>query len=140
MIRPALPADLPQLLPMVHALAAHHGDPAACTLGALARDLFGPRAFISALIAPGGYVALSPVPQLHRGVRGCELHHLFVLPGHRGTGLGRALVQAAAGHARAEDAAFLTLGTHPDNQAAQAFWRAQGFEPYAPGPRFVLRL
>ncbi|MFN4100064.1 MAG: GNAT family N-acetyltransferase [Pararhodobacter sp.] len=139
MIRPALPTDLPQLLPMVHALAAHHGDPAACTLEALERDLFGPGAFISVLIAPGGYVALAPHPQLHAGIRGCELHHLFVRPDHRGTGLGGALVQAARDHAAAEGARYLMLGTHPDNHAAQAFWQAQGFEPHAPGPRFRLK-
>ena len=140
MIRPAIPADLPRLRAMVHALAAHHGDPPACTPQALERDLFGPCAFLTVLIADGGYTALHPVAQLHWGLRGIEMHHLFVAPDQRGTGLGRALVAAAVAHARADGAAYLSLGTHPDNHAARAFYARLGFAPRDPGPRLALRL
>lgn len=140
MICPATPADLPRLLAMVHALAAHHGDPAACPIEALERDLFGARGFLTVLIADGGYTALHPVAQLHWGVRGIEMHHLFVTPERRGTGLGRALVAAAVAHARAEGAVSLSLGTHPDNHAARAFYTTIGFAPRDPGPRLALRL
>lgn len=139
MIRPATPDDLPRLLSMVHALARHHGDPPACSLGDLQRDLYGPRAFLTVLIAEGGYTALHPVAQLHWGVRGIEMHHLFVDPAHRGTGLGRALVQAAIDHAHDDGAHYLALGTSPGNEAARAFYAALGFEPVQPGPRLRLK-
>ncbi|MCB1409893.1 MAG: GNAT family N-acetyltransferase [Rhodobacteraceae bacterium] len=139
MIHPATPDDLPRLLPMVHALAAHHGDPAACTLDDLHRDLFGPRAFLSVLMAEGGYTALYPVAQLHWGLRGVEMHHLFVTPAQRGAGLGRALVQAAVAQAKTQGARFMTLGTHPANDRARAFYAALGFDRIDPGPRLRLK-
>lgn len=139
MIHPATPDDLDRLLPMVHALAAHHGDPAACTSEALERDLFGPNAFLQVLIAEAGYTALYPMAMLHWGVRGMEMHHLFVQPAQRGTGLGKALVQAAVDLTRAQDGHFLTLGTHPANAQARAFYAALGFQPHHPGARMRLR-
>ena len=139
MIHPATPEDLDRLLPMVHALAAHHGDPAACTREALFRDLFGPHAFLSVLIAEAGYAALYPTASLHWGLRGMEMHHLFVREAQRGTGLGKALVQAAIEATQATGGHFLTLGTHPGNQAARGFYGSLGFQPHHPGLRMRLR-
>ncbi len=139
MIHPATPADLDRLLPMVHALAAHHGDPAACTREALERDLFGPRAFLTVLIAEAGYTALYPMASLHWGMRGMEMHHLYVQPTQRGTGLGKTLVLAAIDFAKSEGAQFMTLGTHPGNAAARAFYASLGFEPFDPGSRMRLK-
>ncbi|PTX02320.1 GNAT family N-acetyltransferase [Pararhodobacter aggregans] len=139
MIRPATPDDLDRLLAMVHALAAHHGDPAACTREALERDVFGPGAFLSVLIAEGGYTALYPVAQLHWGVRGMEMHHLFVDPTRRSSGLGKALVEAAIAQTRAQGGRFLALGTHPGNDKARAFYTALGFEPFHPGARMRVK-
>lgn len=140
MIHPATRNDLPRLLAMIHALAAHHGDPPACTQEALERDIFGPGAFVCVLITHHGYTALHAVAQLHWGLRGIEMHHLFVTPEQRGTGLGEALVQAAIAHGRTQGAAYLSLGTHPANHAAQAFYAKLGFTPRDPGPRLALRL
>jgi Acetyltransferases len=138
-IRPATQADLDRLLTMVHALAAHHGDPPACTREALERDVFGPEAFLRVLIADGGYTALYPMASLHWGVRGMEMHHLFVEEAQRGTGLGGALVQAAVALTKAEGGRFLTLGTHPGNAAARDFYVSLGFQPHHPGHRWRLR-
>ena len=139
MIRPATPDDLDRLVTMVNALSAHHGDPATCTRDALERDLFGPDAFVTVLMADAGYTALYPTAQLHWGVRGLEMHHLFVHPDQRGTGLGKALVLAAVDHAKAQGARYLSLGTHPDNARARAFYTALGFEGIDPGPRLRLK-
>ncbi|MCW1933868.1 GNAT family N-acetyltransferase [Pararhodobacter zhoushanensis] len=139
MIQPATPEDLDRLLPMVNALSAHHGDPEACTREALERDLFGPDAFVTVLLAEAGYTTLYPTAQLHWGVRGMEMHHLFVHPHQRGTGLGKALVLAAVAHAKTQGARYLSLGTHPDNAKARDFYAALGFEVIAPGPRLRLK-
>jgi len=139
MIRPATLDDLDRLLPMVHVLARHHGDPPACTRADLARDLFSAQAFLTVLITEGGYTALHPVAQLHWGVRGVEMHHLFVDAAQRGTGLGRALVAAAVDHAKGQGARYVSLGTHPANARARAFYAALGFEPLDPGPRLRLK-
>ena len=139
MIRPATPDDLDRLLAMVHALAAHHGDPAACTRAALERDLFGPDAFLTVLIAEGGYTALYPMVSLHWGVRGMEMHHLYVDPARRGSGLGKALVEAAIARTQAEGGRFLALGTHPGNDTARGFYAALGFAPFHPGTRMRIK-
>jgi ribosomal protein S18 acetylase RimI-like enzyme len=58
------------------------------------------------------------------------LSDLVVLPPHRGRGLGRALLDAAAAHARAQGAAELRLGVLAGNAAARALYGAAGFRPY----------
>lgn len=128
MIRPATPDDLPDLLDMVTALAAHHGDPCRATLDSLTRDLMGGD-WARALIAPQGYATLIPRASLQNGTRGMDMHHLFVRPAARGTGLGRALVTACIDHCRTIGCTFLLVGTHPDNTRAQSFYRALGFQP-----------
>jgi GNAT superfamily N-acetyltransferase len=54
------------------------------------------------------------------------LHDLFVVPEARGTGAGRALLEAAADVARARGAASLVWSTAPDNTTAQRLYDATG--------------
>ena len=54
------------------------------------------------------------------------LHDLFVVPDVRGTGAGRALLEAAADVARARGAAALVWSTAPDNATAQALYDRTG--------------
>lgn len=144
-IRPATIDDAPALLAMIHTLAAHHSDTALIDAGSLARDVFCTPPWVPVHIAhapdPVGYVACLPRAQLAMGLRGLEMHHLFVAPEHRATGLGRALVRAAAIHAQTRGCDYLSVSTHPDNSAAQAFYTALGFERQnAHPPRFMHRL
>ena len=131
---------------MVRALAAHHGDTPLATPDSLARDALGPSPWLRLLVAEGkrgllGYAALCPLAQLQFGVRGMDMHHLFVAPEARGTGIGRALIDASLALARAEDCRYMVVGTHPDNSAAAAVYRAAGFEDLPPpGPRFRMKL
>ena len=140
-IRSVQEADLPCVLEMIHALAAHHGDSAATTLDDLRRDMLGPSAWVQALVAPGlGYAALTPLVQLQFGVRGMDLHHLFIVPAARGRGVGRALVAASKAHAKAQGCRYLAVGTHPENRAAQQMYLALGFDALErPGPRFRMK-
>jgi GNAT superfamily N-acetyltransferase len=145
-IRPVQSNDLPDVLAMAHALAAHHGDVAMLTLETLTRDASGAHPWLHILVAEKdavlcGYAALCPLAQLQFGVRGMDMHHLFVAQGARQQGVGRALIAGATGMARALQCSYVTVGTHPDNQAAGEVYLAAGFTPVAPpGPRFRIRL
>lgn len=52
---------------------------------------------------------------------------MWVLPGHRGRGAGRMLLEAAIA-ARPEDVHKIELEVYPDNEAAIALYRKLGFE------------
>ena len=143
--RPLRPGDLPQVLEMVHALAFHHGDAPLATLSDLERDALGDNPWLRLIVlARGddllGYAALLPLAQLQYGVRGMDLHHLYVVPAARGTGAGRLLVDAAVARAKADGCRYLSVGTAPDNVDAQHVYRALGFsERPKPGPRFSVK-
>jgi len=55
------------------------------------------------------------------------LNDLFVAPAHRGTGAGRALLEAAAAFGRETGARRLTLSTQVTNATAQAAYEAGGW-------------
>ena len=145
-IRPAQGRDFPQLLPMIHALAEHHGDTPSVTEADLLRDVLGTRRWLDVLVAEhegvvAGYAALCPLAQLQFGMRGMDLHHLYVAPDGRGRGTGRALIHAALAHCADNGCRYMTVGTHPANEAAARLYAAAGFESLPPpGPRFRMRL
>ncbi|MEP5031739.1 MAG: GNAT family N-acetyltransferase, partial [Marinomonas sp.] len=107
----------------------------------LRRDTLGAAPWVHVLIAEGaGYAALCPMAQLQFGVRGMDLHHLFVVPEVRGDGVGRALVEASLALTKELGGRFMTVGTDPENFAAQDTYRALGFEQRdASGPRFSMK-
>lgn len=145
-IRFAESRDLPSVVEMIGRLAAYHGDAASTDAAVLARDAFGERRWIDILLAQigdeaVGYAMLCPLYKGELGERGLDLHHLFVASEHRGQRIGRALVDAAAAHARDLGCSYLRVGTHPFNAKAQRTYVRFGFEPTpAAGPRFQLRL
>lgn len=146
MIRPATPADLPQLCKMVHALAEFHGDTATATVANLQRDLFGAAPWLHALVFEDrrqlhGYAALTQLARVQYGQRGMDLHHLYVCTDARGGGIGKALLAASFDYARSKTASYVTVSTLMGNDFAQAFYLAQGFQP-APvaGLRYVFDL
>lgn len=145
-IRPIEDRDLPQVLDMVNALTAHHDEVGQITTETLARDTSGPVPWVHVLVAEGdarldGYIALIPLARFHDGVRTMDLHNLYVRDGMRGTGMGRALIDAAIAYAKERGCQVLWVGTSTDNTDAQNLYLHCGFERFdATNPRFGLKL
>ena len=71
-----------------------------------------------------------PAPT-YRYVSLVHVSDLYVTPAARGTGVGRALLDAARQWGRAEGATRLQAGVLAANAAARAFWDRQGAEDYS---------
>ncbi|MEM8653814.1 MAG: GNAT family N-acetyltransferase [Pseudomonadota bacterium] len=145
-IRKMTGVDVPQVIKMIAGLAACHDDQPDIDAERLARDALGPHPWATVLVADGGsqllgYAALLPMAQLQFGVRGMDMHHLFVCRDARGNGVGTALVRACRSEAEAQNCAYMTVGTHPDNHKAGRFYERAGFlRRSGSGPRFSTRL
>jgi GNAT superfamily N-acetyltransferase len=103
-IRAARPDDVPEIVAMVHELAAYERSAAECALtqAALASSLFAdhPAAFAHVALDAAGNAAGFALWFLNystwTGTHGVYLEDLFVRPGHRGSGLGRQLLAELA--------------------------------------------
>tara|TARA_R110002096_G_scaffold58443_1_gene147197 strand:+ start:233 stop:739 length:507 start_codon:yes stop_codon:yes gene_type:complete len=144
--RDAEKSDANRLLSMAHGLAAHHGDTATITAKTIDRDAFGENPWVYVLVlevdgAVIGYSALCPLIHFQAGIRGIDIHHLFVEKEFRGLGLGRQLINASIRKARELSCGYMKVGTHPDNKDAQATYLACGFvRQDASNPRFHISL
>jgi len=103
LIRPAVPADVPVLLALVHELAVYEREPDAVetTEAMLHAALFGPAPVASCHVAQldGAVVGMAlwyVTFSTWKGVPGLWLEDLFVRDSARGTGLGRQLLQTLA--------------------------------------------
>ncbi|MEV6427092.1 GNAT family N-acetyltransferase [Nocardia sp. NPDC051463] len=56
-----------------------------------------------------------------------EISKMYVLPGHHGSGVSKALMRAALQRAREEGAAGVWLGVNQENTRAQRFYTKHGF-------------
>ncbi|WP_291726602.1 GNAT family N-acetyltransferase [Leisingera sp. F5] len=145
-IREAELSDAEEILRMVERMAAHHDDTSTLQAGTLARDVFSDNPWVHLLVAEAesrlaGYAALCGLAQLQFGVRGFDVHHLFTEAGFRRRGAGTNLVRASIHKSKSLSCKYLSVGTHPDNLEAQAFYASLGFKRReAFPPRFVIRL
>src|ERR1035441_4176241 len=99
MIRPATPADIPQILIFIRALATYEREPDAVTAteADLMRDGFGPNPFYFCLIAehegiPAGFAFYFFNYSTWTGRPGLYLEDVYVRTEFRGRGIGEALV------------------------------------------------
>jgi GNAT superfamily N-acetyltransferase len=101
-IRPATPADVPEMLAFIRELAEYEREPqaAAATAEDLLRDGFGPRPVFQCLIAewtedgvtkPAAMALYFPFYSTWRGNAGVHLEDLFVRPEFRRKGIAKAL-------------------------------------------------
>lgn len=64
----------------------------------------------------------------------CYLSELYVVPGRRGQGIGRALMEESMAVARARGADRMELGTGEDDVVARALYESLGFTNFEHGP------
>ena len=126
-IRPAVPADRAALARLVKELNLHQGDPSEhFSEATVDRDLFGPDAFLDALVAERdgdlvGYAFSHDGYESGYAARGIYLCDLYVVPHARRQKVGRALIAAVARRAQARGRTFLWWASRDWNVEAQAF-------------------
>jgi GNAT superfamily N-acetyltransferase len=104
LIRPAVAADVPVVLELVHELAVYEREPDAveATEPMLSAALFGPHPAASCHVALGddgevvGFALWYVTFSTWKGLPGLWLEDLYVRPAGRGRGLGKALLQELA--------------------------------------------
>jgi ribosomal protein S18 acetylase RimI-like enzyme len=83
---------------------------------------------------PDGLAVLRFRPGIWSEGLECYLAELYVAPGRRGRGLGRALMEAAIDQAKHHGADHMDLGTSEDDVAARALYESLGFTNREGGP------
>jgi GNAT superfamily N-acetyltransferase len=133
LIRPAVRADIPQILAFIRALAEYEREPDAvlATEDDLLRDGFGPNPFYFCLIAeqdgrPAGFAFYFFNYSTWLGRPGLYLEDLFVLPEFRGLGVGKKLLQRVAAIAIEKNCPRLQWEVLDWNQPAIDFYKAMG--------------
>src|SRR5437867_3069476 len=106
-IAPATERDIPQVLEFIRGLAEYERLSHICvaTEESLVRTLFGPRPYADVLIArlrdvPVGFALFFHNYSTFLAKPGIYLEDVFVLPEHRGAGVGKALLKRIAQIAR----------------------------------------
>jgi GNAT superfamily N-acetyltransferase len=134
-LRAATPADIPQILSFIRALAAYEREPDAVTAteADLLRDGFGPQPFYMCLIAdkdgqPAGFALYFFNYSTWTGRPGLYLEDLFVHPEFRGAGVGKALLQRVAAIAVEKNCPRLQWEVLDWNTPAIDFYTAAGAE------------
>jgi len=134
-LRAATPADVPQILAFINALAAYEREPDAVTAteADLLRDGFGANPFYFCLMAdhngqPAGFALYFFNYSTWKGRPGLYLEDIFVHPEFRGRGIGKALLERVAAIAVEKDCPRLQWEVLDWNTPAIEFYRAMGAE------------
>jgi GNAT superfamily N-acetyltransferase len=136
-LRPATPADVPQILAFVRDLAAYEREPDAvhATEADLLRDGFGETKRFDCLIAeltesatiiPVGFALYFHNYSTWRGHAGIHIEDLYVSLEHRGKGIGKALLTRVAAIAVAEGCTRLQWDVLEWNTPAVGFYEQMG--------------
>lgn len=126
------PADVPDLVRMMAGLSRSEGDPDQnFTIERASEDLFGPRPWVSCLIArsdgePAGVLLWHWAYETPYASRGAYIASLWVEPHHRRHGVATALVAALADRVQREGGAHLWWASKPRNKAAHATYESLG--------------
>jgi len=139
LIRPAAPADIPEMLAFIRELAEYEREPdsAVATAEDLLRDGFAEPKRFHALIAewseaehapkqPVGFALFFYNYSTWRGHAGVYIEDIFVRPAFRGKGIGKALLTRVAQIAVAERCPRLEWSVLDWNTPAIEFYRSLG--------------
>jgi ribosomal protein S18 acetylase RimI-like enzyme len=130
-VRRAGVADADAIGRLLHDFNREYDDPTPGppALAARIRELLdgGDTAVMLAGEPPLGLAVLRFRPSIWTRALECYLAELYVAPGSRGRGLGRALMEAAIELARAQGADYMDLATAEDDVAARALYERLGF-------------
>lgn len=132
-IRAAVPSDVPLILAFIRELAAYEKleEDVVATEEALAATLFGPKPTAEVLIADldgeaFGFALFFLNYSTFLGRPGIYLEDLFVRPGARGRGVGRALLGRLAAIARERSCGRLEWAVLDWNESAIRFYEKLG--------------
>src|ERR1700675_1250624 len=135
-VRPAEPADVPVVAELIWQLARFEKleDQVVLTEELLAAGLFGPRPYAEAIIAdddgePVGFALFFHSFSSFLARPGLYLEDLFVLPTHRGHGVGRALLSHLARLAVERGCGRLEWAVLNWNKDAIRFYERLGARP-----------
>ncbi len=133
-LRRASVADIDDLIPFVRAYHEFEGidsDPDFLT-GALApllhEDGVGQIHFIAHDAEDVGYVALCFGYSIEFGGRDAFIDELFIVPSHRGRGIGRTAMTLLLDMATSLNVRAVHLEVQPGNEAARRLYQSLGFE------------
>jgi GNAT superfamily N-acetyltransferase len=137
MIRPATPADVPEILAMIAELAEYERAPdeAVATEAQLRTALFGPTPAVYAHVAVSGADEVVGFAlwflnfSTWRGVHGIYLEDLYVRPAARGGGHGKALLRELARICVERGYARLEWWVLDWNKPARDFYHLIGADP-----------
>lgn len=132
----ATEADVPLILSFVRGLAEYEklGHECVATEADLRATLFGPRPYAEVLIArhrgePAGFALFFHNYSTFLAKPGIYLEDLFVLPEHRGRGIGKALLVELARLARDRGCGRLEWSVLDWNEPSIAFYKSLGATP-----------
>jgi len=135
-LRPAGPDDAPAIVALIRELAVYEKleDQAIATPEDLLRHLFGDRPAAEVILAEldgeaVGYALFFPTFSTFRGQPGLYLEDIFVRPGHRGRGIGKALLTHLAGLALGRGCGRLEWSVLDWNEPSIGFYRSLGAVP-----------
>ena len=135
-IRTAEAADVPAIADLILGLARYEKleQEVTMTEELLAKNLFGPHRYAEALLAEDGGAPIGFALFFHNfstflAKPGIYLEDLFVVPEHRGRGIGRALLQRLAKIAVERDCGRLEWSVLDWNRGAIGFYERLGARP-----------
>ena len=142
-IRPAAPDDAPVIVAMSHAVAAHEGAPIpGFTEPQFLAHGFGEAALFECFVAERegdvvGHVTFTRSFDFQEGCPSLWLADLYVVPGARKVGVGRALLSTVARRAQELEARLIQWMVAPKNPEAAGFYVAIGAKRDGGIPMFL---